>query len=55
MRVRDCSNVRSARGTDSQRPGYPEIAAAALADCRAFMTRERSFELRLIGRLQGTP
>ena len=40
---------------NSERPGYPEIAAAALADCRAFMARERSFELRLIGQLQGEP
>jgi hypothetical protein len=33
---------------NSERPGYPDIAAAALEDCRAFMTRERDFELRLL-------
>ena len=39
----------------AERPGYPEVAAAALETCVASMARERTAELRLIGLSWPTP
>ena len=35
----------------SERPGSRALAAAAFDDCLAFMARERTLELRILGRL----
>jgi len=41
LRIATCEAI-------AERPGYPEVAAAALETCVAFMARERTAELRLI-------
>jgi uncharacterized protein YecT (DUF1311 family) len=39
----------------SERPGRRWLAAEAFEDCLAFMARERTLELRILGRLSDQP